>query len=137
MVMYFQQTTFTSIITTIFNYSFYQWTPLYVATRKGHEYIVKYLVEKRANINITDKDGVSLTIYTIDATVISKSVSMNLQLFAVRVYFLSLHQRTACDVADERGHTNITQFLRMPGVSAQESTTGSRSVLLILGQPQL
>ena len=35
--------------------------------------------------------------------------------------FLSLHQRTPCDVANERGHTNIVQYLNgggTPDVSA-------------------
>ena len=40
--------------------SFYQWTPLHVAAREGYMYTVKSLVEKKANIKLTNKDGVSV-----------------------------------------------------------------------------
>ena len=36
-----------------------QITPLHAAASEGHEYTVKSLVKKGANINIQDKDGVS------------------------------------------------------------------------------
>ena len=38
-----------------------QRTPLHVAAREGYKYTVKSLVEKGANINLKNKDGVSVT----------------------------------------------------------------------------
>ena len=43
---------------------FYQRTPLHVAATKGHDYTVECLVEKGANINIQDDDGVIACDYT-------------------------------------------------------------------------
>ena len=40
-----------------------QRTPLHVAASKGHDYTVECLVEKGANINIKDKDGVGMSIF--------------------------------------------------------------------------
>ena len=41
------------------NVFFSQRAPLHAAASEGHEYTVKSLVKKGANINIQDKDGVS------------------------------------------------------------------------------
>ena len=38
-----------------------QQAPLYIAAREGHDETVKFLVEKGANINNNDVDGVSVT----------------------------------------------------------------------------
>ena len=38
-----------------------QRTPLHIAAREGHDETVKFLVEKEANINSIDVDGVSVT----------------------------------------------------------------------------
>ena len=43
-------------------YSFCQRTPLHIAVKEGYEHIVKYLVEKGANVNIQDKKKVSTDI---------------------------------------------------------------------------
>ena len=43
----------------------YQWTTLHVAVRKDHDYTVKCLVKKGADISIRDKNGVGQTI-TVD-----------------------------------------------------------------------
>ena len=40
-----------------------QQTPLHVAVSNGRDYMVKYLVEKAADMNIKDKDGVSVKLY--------------------------------------------------------------------------
>ena len=40
----------------------YQQTPLHVAASKGRDYTVECLVEKGADINIKDKNGVNETI---------------------------------------------------------------------------
>ena len=39
----------------------YQCTPLHVAASKGRDYTVKWLVKKRADMNIKDNNGVSET----------------------------------------------------------------------------
>ena len=39
-----------------------QWTPLHIAAERGHDYTVEYLVEKQADVNIRDEDGVRVTI---------------------------------------------------------------------------
>ena len=41
----------------------YQQSPLHVAASKGHDYTVECLVNKRANMNIKDKKGVSEKLY--------------------------------------------------------------------------
>ena len=41
----------------------YQQTPLHVAAIKGHDYTVECLVKKGANMNIKDKNGVSVKLY--------------------------------------------------------------------------
>ena len=41
----------------------YQQTPLHVAASKGRDYMVEYLVEKGADMNIKDKNGVSEKLY--------------------------------------------------------------------------
>ena len=41
----------------------YQQTPLHVAASKGHDYTVECLVNKRADMNIKDKKGVSEKLY--------------------------------------------------------------------------
>ena len=38
----------------------YQRTPLYIAAKEGYEYTVKYLVQKGADANLTDNEGVSM-----------------------------------------------------------------------------
>ena len=38
----------------------YQWTPLHMAARKGHDQMVEFLVDKKADIDITDYNGVSI-----------------------------------------------------------------------------
>ena len=38
----------------------YQQTPLHVAAAKGHEHTVKALLDKTPNVDIKDKDGVSV-----------------------------------------------------------------------------
>lgn len=38
---------------------FLQWTPMHAAAKEGHEYTVKTLAKKGADINIKDKDDVS------------------------------------------------------------------------------
>ena len=38
-----------------------QWTPLHVAAREDHDYTVKCLVQKGADISIKDKNGVGQT----------------------------------------------------------------------------
>ena len=40
----------------------YQRTPLHVAASKAHDYTVKGLVKKGANVNIRDTNGVGLTV---------------------------------------------------------------------------
>ena len=40
-----------------------QQTPLHVAVSKGRDYMVEYLVEKGADMNIKDKNGVSVKLY--------------------------------------------------------------------------
>ena len=42
--------------------SLHQQTPLHIAASNGHDYTVQCLVEKGAEINIKDKDGVRLKI---------------------------------------------------------------------------
>ena len=42
-------------------YSLYQRTPLHTATKNNHDYTVERLVDKKANIRIQDKKGVSVT----------------------------------------------------------------------------
>ena len=42
-----------------FVFSFYQRTPLHIAVKEGKGHTVKFLVEKGADINIKDKNGVS------------------------------------------------------------------------------
>ena len=41
-------------------------TPLHLAARQGHVDIVRYLVDKGADLNIKDEDGVSEQEYTAD-----------------------------------------------------------------------
>ena len=41
----------------------YQQTPLHVAVSKGRDYTVEYLVEKGADMDIKDKNGVSVKSY--------------------------------------------------------------------------
>ena len=41
----------------------HQWTPLHVAASKGRVYTVKWLVNKGADVNIKDKEGVRETIF--------------------------------------------------------------------------
>ena len=41
----------------------YQQTPLHVATSKGRDYTVEYLVKKGADKNIKDKNGVNVKLY--------------------------------------------------------------------------
>lgn len=48
-----------TFVTTV-SLSLHQSTPLHVAARRGHANIVKCLVDKGANINIKDDDGVSI-----------------------------------------------------------------------------
>ena len=38
----------------------HQWTPLYMAAEGGHEEMVRFLVDKGADINIKDNNGVSI-----------------------------------------------------------------------------
>ena len=40
-----------------------QQTPLHVVASKGHDYTVECLVKKGANVNFTDKAGVSIKLY--------------------------------------------------------------------------
>ena len=49
----------------LFFSSHYQWTPLHLAAGQSNEEIVKYLVNKRADINIKNKAGVSIGDYTL------------------------------------------------------------------------
>ena len=51
-------------------YSSHQGTPLRFATREGHVDIVRYLVDKDADPNIKDKDGVSDQEYTADCKLV-------------------------------------------------------------------
>ena len=45
----------------------YQWTPLHTAAARGHDYTVICLIKNGADINIKDKNGVSVTVFlTID-----------------------------------------------------------------------
>ena len=44
-------------------YLFFQWTPLHVAAKEGHDYTVECLVKKGAQINTQDKNGVRLSVY--------------------------------------------------------------------------
>ena len=44
---------------------FCQQTPLHVAVSKGRDYMVEYLVEKGADMNIKDKNGVSVKLYLL------------------------------------------------------------------------
>ena len=41
----------------------FQQTPLHVAASNGHDYTVKWLVQKGADINIKDKKGVNEKLY--------------------------------------------------------------------------
>ena len=41
----------------------YQQTPLHVAASNGRDYTVEYLVTKGADMNIKDKNGVSVKLY--------------------------------------------------------------------------
>ena len=41
----------------------YQQTPLHVAARKGRDYTVECIVKKGADMNIRDKNGVSVKVY--------------------------------------------------------------------------
>ena len=43
-----------------FFFPFRQWTPLHVAVEVGYTDIVKYLVDKEADINIRENGGVSV-----------------------------------------------------------------------------
>ena len=47
-------------------YSPHQYTPLHAAALEGHVDIVRYLVDKDADPNIKDKNGVSEREYTAD-----------------------------------------------------------------------
>ena len=42
-------------------------TPLHIAAKNGHYLIVKYLVEKGANTNITNREGLSAFHYAEDS----------------------------------------------------------------------
>ena len=42
-----------------------QQTPLHVAASKDRDHMVKYLVEKGADMNIKDKNGVSVKLYLL------------------------------------------------------------------------
>ena len=44
---------------TCFVYSPHQWTPLHSAAQKGHVNIASYIVDKGADLNIKDNNGVS------------------------------------------------------------------------------
>ena len=46
-----------TVLTCVF---LYQQTPMHVAAREGHEYTVKALLKKTPNVDIQDKDGVSV-----------------------------------------------------------------------------
>ena len=41
----------------------YQQTPLHVVANYGHDYMAEYLVEKGADMNIINKNGVSEKLY--------------------------------------------------------------------------
>ena len=51
-------------------YSSHQWTPLHFAAREGHVDIVRYLVDKDADLNIKNEDGVSEREYTADCKLV-------------------------------------------------------------------
>ena len=44
-------------------------TPLHVAAENGRFKLVKLLVNKKANINIKDNDGVSKVVHLIEGTI--------------------------------------------------------------------
>ena len=52
------------IIATVLVTFSYQQTPLHVAASSGHDYTVECLVMKGANMNIKDKNGVSVKLYS-------------------------------------------------------------------------
>ena len=64
-------------------YSSHQWTPLHFAAREGHVDIVRYLVDKVADLNIKNEDGVSEREYTADCKLV----------LLIRVCFHSRKQR--------------------------------------------
>ena len=64
-------------------YSSHQWTPLHFAAREGHVDIVRYLVDKVADLNIKNEDGVSEREYTADCKLV----------LLIRVCFHSCKQR--------------------------------------------
>ena len=51
-------------IVTLYSLSLYQMTPLHVAVERGDRInIIKYLLNKRAAIDITDKHGVNIYVW--------------------------------------------------------------------------
>ena len=52
-------------LTVIYVPFLYQWTPLHIAAREGHDDTVKFLVENKADVNNISVDGVSVTILLI------------------------------------------------------------------------
>ena len=56
----------------LFYFSLHQRTPLHFAAREGHEKTVKFLIVKRAQINIQDIDGVGIWDYTTDGRFLLK-----------------------------------------------------------------
>ena len=52
---------------TTISFFFYQRTPIHIAAKEGHEFSVKTLVKKGADIRIRDNDGVSHRIILLRA----------------------------------------------------------------------
>ena len=59
---------------------FYQRTPLHVAARKGHDYTVKCLVKKGADMDTKDKTGVHETILLIVVKYLTVSIRILLSI---------------------------------------------------------
>ena len=75
---------------TFFIYSPYQRTPLHIAAREGHVDIVRYLVDKDADPNIKDEDGVSECEYTADCLFSGRLRQAPDVLYVIRKYAKTL-----------------------------------------------
>ena len=54
---------------------FYQRTALHIAAREGRDYIAECLVNKEANVNIQDENGVSVTVLVMYISTADLSLS--------------------------------------------------------------